>query len=226
MKKVGLVGGISWVSTLEYYRAINEQVNTALGGLQAAECMIYSLNFSEIQERGWVNAYDLLLEACRKLKEGGVDAIALCANTAHLFADELQEEIRLPLIHIGTATAAEVKKSGLKKIGLLGTKFTMEMEFYRSKLEDEQLEVLIPEPEQTRDYIQQTLKEELGIGLLNPATKAKYLNIMQDLIARGAEGIILGCTEIPLLLGQKDVPVPVFDTTLIHTRAIVEFIVS
>ncbi|WP_268846327.1 aspartate/glutamate racemase family protein [Flavobacterium aestivum] len=226
MKKIGLVGGISWVSTMDYYKFINEGVNSKLGGLNFAECVIYSLNFGDIQAKSWDNSFELLLNACDSLKKSGVDSIVLCANTAHLFADKLQEKIKLPIIHIGTETAKAINKQGLKKVGLLGTKFTMEMDFYRNKLEEYSLEVIIPEKQETRDYIQHTLKEELGIGLINPKTKSNYIAIAKELINSGAECIILGCTEIPMLINQDDFAVPIFDTTKIHSQAIVEYIVS
>jgi aspartate racemase len=226
MKIVGLVGGVSWVSTLDYYKLINEGVNEKLGGLNFAECIIYSLNFADVQEKTWQNSFDLLLNACNRLKETGVDAIVLCANTAHLFADDLQKETNMPLIHIVTETAKTVRKKGLTKVGLLGTKFTMEMDFYRKKLEEYNLEVLIPDKQEVRDYIQHTIKEELGRGLIIPDTKQKYISIMNELIAKGAEGIILGCTEIPMLISQADISIPVFDTTEIHSKAIVDFALS
>jgi aspartate racemase len=226
MKKIGLVGGISWVSTIDYYKLINEGVNSKLGGLNFAECIIYSLNFGDIQAKGWNNSFELLLHACESLKKSGVDSIVLCANTAHLFADKLQESIQLPIIHIVEETAKAIKKSGFKKAGLLGTKFTMEMDFYRSKLEEYGLEVLIPEKQETRDYIQRTVKEELGVGFINPETKINYISIVNELVDRGIECVILGCTEIPMLIGQPDFTIPVFDTTKIHSEAIVEYIIS
>lgn len=226
MKKIGLVGGISWVSTLDYYKFINEGVNTRLGGLNAAECIVYSLNFGDLQAKGWINSFELLLKACKHLKNTGADSIVLCANTAHLFADELQDTLQLPILHIGTETAKAIRKAGFTKVGLLGTKFTMEMDFYKNKLQEYGLEVLIPEKQETRDYIQQTVKEELGVGFINPETKTNYISIVEDLIGCGAECIILGCTEIPLLIGQDDFTIPVFDTTKIHCEAIVEYIVS
>jgi len=226
MKKVGLVGGISWVSTMDYYKFINEGVNSKLGGLNFAECIIYSLNFGDIQAKTWNHSFELLLNACESLKKSGVDSIVLCANTAHLFADKLQETIHLPIIHIIAETAKAVTKQGYKKVGLLGTKFTMEMDFYRKKLEAYGLEVMIPETQETRDYIQHTLKEELGVGLINPETKKRYISIVNDLVENGAECIILGCTEIPLLISQDDFTIPVFDTTKIHSQAIVDYIVS
>ncbi|MCF3110631.1 aspartate/glutamate racemase family protein [Niabella sp. CC-SYL272] len=226
MKKIGLVGGISWVSTLDYYRFINEGVNAKLGGLNAAECIIYSLNFGDVQAKTWENAYELLLNACESLKRSGAEGIVLCANTAHLFADRLQDAVHLHFIHIGAETAKAVNKSGYKRVGLLGTKFTMEMDFYRDKLEEYGLEVLIPELQETRDYIQYTVKDELGVGFINPETKTRYIAIVKDLIDRGAECIILGCTEIPMLISQADFTIPVFDTAKIHSEAIVDFIVS
>lgn len=229
MKKIGLVGGISWVSTLDYYRYINEGINERLGGLDFAECIIYSVNFGDVQRHGWDNwgeTLRLLSAACTHLKAAGAEAIVLCANTAHAIADELEAYIQLPLIHIATATATEVSRHGLKKVGLLGTKFTMELPFYRDKLRLQNIEALVPQEQGVRDFIQLTLKEELGRGIVSPATKAAYIEVTNQLIARGAEGIVLGCTEIPLLLGQQDVAVPVFDTTRIHVRAAVEFALS
>jgi aspartate racemase len=226
MKKIGLVGGISWVSTMDYYKFINEGVNKKLGGLNFAECLIYSLNFADIQNVTWTNSYKLLLNACSQLKKSNVDAIVLCANTAHLFADELQTATKIPIIHIGVETAKAINKQGFKKVGLLGTKFTMEMDFYKNKLNEFGLDVLIPEKQKTRDYIQQTVKEELGVGYINPETKANYITYVQELVNRGAECLILGCTEIPMLIKQSDFAIPVFDTTKIHSQAIVDFIVS
>jgi aspartate racemase len=226
MKKIGLVGGISWTSTLDYYKFINEGVNTRLGGLNFAECVIYSLNFGDIYMKSWDNAYGLLHNACESLKKSGVDGIALCANTAHLYADKLQDTIKLPIIHIVTETAKTINKKGFKKIGLLGTKFTMEMDFYRHKLESFELEVITPEKPETREYIQYTLREELGVGFINPATKEKYKDIVKELVSKGAECIVLGCTEIPMLVSQNDFEIPVFDTTKIHSQAIVDFITT
>ena len=226
MKKIGLVGGISWVSTMDYYRFINEGVNLKSGGLNFAECIIYSLNFGDVQAKGWPNSFELLLTACERLKKAGVDGIALCANTAHVFADKLQAKIGLPIIHIGEETAKAVTKQGFKKAGLLGTKFTMEMDFYKKKLEEYGLEVLIPQQQETRDYIQHTVKEELGIGFINPETRTNYISIVKELADGGAECIILGCTEIPLLISQDDFAIPIFDTTKIHSQAIVEYMIS
>jgi len=226
MRKVGLVGGISWVSTIDYYRFINEGINERLGGLNFAECLIYSLNFGDIQEKTWEKSFDLLLKACQNLKQSGVEAIALCANTAHLFANQLQEEINLPFIHIGEETAKAVNSAGIKNVGLLGTIFTMEKDFYVKKLEEYGLDVYVPQLKETRDYVQFTLKEELGRNLVLEETKQQYIKIINNLKAEGAEGIILGCTEIPMLISQDDFEFPVFDTTRIHCQAIVDYMLS
>jgi aspartate racemase len=226
MRKIGLIGGISWVSTIDYYRFINEGVNKRLGGLNFAECLIYSLNFADVQDKTWEGSFELLLNACESLKRSGVEAIVLCANTAHLFADQLHEKIALPIIHIGTETAKVINTAGIKNIGLLGTVFTMEKDFYIKKLGDYGLNVLVPTKKETRDYIQFTLKEELGRGVILTETRAQYIKIINELIADGAEGIILGCTEIPMLISQDDFEIPIFDTTKIHCQAIVDFILS
>ena len=164
----------------------------------------------------------MLLQACLHLKSAGAAAIVLCANTMHLIADRLQQELDIPLIHIATATAEAIAKTNIKKVGLLGTKFTMELDFFRSKLADKNIATIIPEPDD-RDFIHHTIFEELGRGLLIESTKQRYLSIIQKLIANGADGIVLGCTEIPLLIQPAEVTVPLFDTTQIHARAAVDF---
>ncbi|MEN2400935.1 aspartate/glutamate racemase family protein [Flavobacterium sp. MC2016-06] len=230
MKKLGLVGGISWVSTIDYYKFINEGINEKLGGLNFAECLVYSLNFNEFQKNNangdWNATFELLLNACKSLENGGADAIVLCANTAHAVSDQLEKEIKLPIIHVVTATANTINKLGLKKVGLLGTKYTMEMDFYFKKLAENNIEAIVPFLQEERDFIQQTLKEELGRGIIKEQTKRAYLSIIEKLIENGAEGIILGCTEIPMLISQEDISVPVFDTTKIHSEAAVDFAVS
>jgi aspartate racemase len=226
MKKVGFVGGLSWVSTADYYRYVNEEVNRRLGGLNYPECVVYSVNFGELQRVGWPNSFHILLQACENVKQLGVDAIVLCANTAHLFADELATAVGLPIISIVSETALEVKKNGIHCVGLIGTIFTMELDFYKRKFEEYNITVLIPESKSIREYIQQTAKDELGRGFINPKTKARYIEIAEELRNRGAEGIILGCTEIPLILSQNNFCFPVFDSTRIHSNAIVDYIVS
>ena len=230
MRKIGLVGGMSWLSTIEYYRFINEGINAALGGANFAECIIYSLNFDDLQKRitagNWDAVAELIADAGEKLKQAGAEAIMLCANTAHAVAEQVEEKVQLPVIHIVTATANAINKQGLKKVGLLGTKFTMEMDFFKQRLQQYNIEPIIPEDQDTRNYIQHTLINELGKDIIKPETKQAYLSIIDQLIERGAEGIILGCTEIPLLIGQADVSVPVFDTTRIHSEVGVKFMLS
>lgn len=226
MKKIGLVGGISWTSTLDYYKYLNEEINQQLGGLNSAECIVYSLNFSDIQNAGWTNAYPLIFKACKTLAESQVDAIVLCANTAHLFADDIQAKLNIPVIHIATATAEEIKKKQLSTVGLLGTQFTMEMGFYRDKLAEHGIKTLIPAKKSDIDDIQHIVKNELGRGLINAASKIKFINYADELLAAGAEGIVLGCTEIPMLIGQQDFEAPIFDTTKIHVKCIMNFILN
>ncbi len=229
MKKIGLIGGISWVSTLDYYKYINEGVNVKLGGLNYAECIIYSFNYADIKKNNDANDWDKTLQmittASEHLKSAGAEAIVLCANTLHLIADKLQENIKLPVIHIATATANEITKQKIKKVGLLGTKFTMELDFFTDKLKEQNIDSIIPN-EEDRAFIHYTIFEELGRGLLLPESKKRYIEIINKLKEQGAEGVILGCTEIPLLVNQQDISVPLFDTALLHANAAVEFMLS
>ena len=223
MKKIGLVGGISWTSTLDYYKYINQSINERLGGLNSAECIIYSLNFADIQDRGWTNSYDLIFNACKSLVSSDVDFIVLGANTAHLFADEIQEKINIPIIHIAAATAKEINRKKLSKFGLLGTKFTMEMDFYRDKLKECGIETIVPTDKKDIEEIQNIVKNELGKGIVTKESKKKFIDYAYTMVERGAEGIVLGCTEIPMLIEQKDFNFPVFDTTKIHVESIINF---
>jgi aspartate racemase len=230
MKIIGLVGGISWSSTIDYYRFINEEVNKHMGGLQFAECIIYSVNFDEFLRfnaaYNWDGTFELLANAASQLKIAGAEVLLLGANTAHILADRVREHTELPLIDIRVATAHAIKAKGMSKVGLLGTRYTMEMDFYKKKLSDYHIEAIIPENQADRDFIEETLLHELGKGILVNETKAAYISIADQLIARGAEAIVLGCTEIPLLLKQEDIPVPVFNTTAIHAQAAVNFALS
>ncbi len=226
MRKIGLVGGISWVSTIEYYKLINQGIQKELGGLNYAECIMYSINFGELQKIGWANSYQLLFNACKTLQEANADCIVLCANTAHMFIDQLQKEISIPIIDIVLETAIEVKKHTINYVGLLGTKVTMEQDFFTKKLEQNNIEVIIPGDQYTRDYIQNTLKNELGKGVFSTETKSKYLFIINKMIDEGAQGIILACTEIPLFLTKEDIRVPVFNTTQIHSNAAINFAIN
>jgi aspartate racemase len=229
MKKIGLIGGISWVSTADYYKYINLGINERLGDLNFAECIIYSFNYSDIKKNNdandWDKTLEMILKASEGLKASGAEAIILCANTMHLIADKLEERIKLPVIHIATATANEIKKQHLKKVGLLGTKFTMERDFFTDKLKEQNIEFIIPD-EDDRAFIHYTIFEELGRGMVIAESKARYISIIKKLIEQGAEGIILGCTEIPMLVKNGDVDIPLFDTTLIHSKAAVEFMLS
>jgi aspartate racemase len=227
MKTIGLIGGMSWESSIEYYRIINETVRERLGGLHSAECIMYSVDFAEIealQQKGaWEEATRLLVNAAQLVEKGGADFILICTNTMHRMAEDVQNEIRVPLLHIADATAERIKEQGLRKIGLMGTKFTMEGDFYKGRLiERHGLEVLIPD-EVERQKVHRVIYDELVLGIIKPASKATYIEIINELIERGAEGVILGCTEIGLLIGQQDVPIPLFDTTHVHATAAVEY---
>lgn len=212
MKRLGLVGGISWVSTLEYDRLINEGVNDRLGDLHAAECVIQSLDFGEVMSAGWDNAFPALLEACRRLEAGGAEGLVLCANTAHLHADRLQDEVSLPMIHSVDATAAEVRRLGVSKVGVLATSSVMGSTLYPRRLGRLGIEVIMPDRQASRDRIQHILRDELGRGLFREDSKQVLLQEMSALSARGAEGIVLACTEIPLIISQDDLDAPLFDT--------------
>jgi aspartate racemase len=223
MKTLGLVGGISWTSTLDYYRRLNEGVNRRLGGLDYARCLVYSINFGELQRRTWPNSFELLRDACHRLVAGGAEGIALGATTAHLFADDLAAELPVPLVDLRAETAKAVRARGVAKVALMGTKFTMEMDFFRDALARHGVEAIVPETQAVRDYMQQTLRDELGAGIVRAETKAAYLGIVEALVERGARGVILGCTELPMLLAPSDFALPVFDTVELHVAAMVGF---
>jgi aspartate racemase len=227
MKTIGLIGGMSWESSIEYYRIVNETVREKLGGLHSAKCVMYSVDFAEIealQQKGaWDEATRLLVTAAQLVEKGGADFILICTNTMHRMAEDVQKQIGIPLLHIADATAERIKEQGIRKIGLLGTKFTMEEDFYKGRLiERHGLEVLIPD-EDERQKVHRVIYDELVLGIIKPASRVKYIEIMDGLIARGAKGIILGCTEIGLLISQKDVQIPLFDTAHIHATAAVEY---
>lgn len=226
MKILGLIGGISWVSTLDYYRLINEGINEELGDLNFARCIIHSFNYQDIKTNNdnddWDRTLAMITEASLHLQDSGAEAIVLCANTMHLIADRLANKLNIPIIHIATETALEIEKQNIRRVGLLGTRFTMERDFFKEKLEKQSIEVLIPSADD-RDFIHYTIFEELGRNIFLKQTKERYISVMKNLIADGAKGIILGCTEIPLLIKPEDVQVPVFDTTRIHAAAAVRF---
>jgi len=226
MKTIGLVGGTGWISTAEYYRIINEEINRRLRGFEFARCLLYSLNYGDVdrcnKRQDMEGIYSLLLDASKKLVSIGAECILLCANTMHMFADRVEREIPVPLIHIGVAAARAVKRRGLSTIGLLGTKPTMEKDFYKAKLKSEQILAIVPESDD-RDYIQRTIDQELLMGIISEESRKRFVAIMEKLRSQGAEGIVLGCTEIPLLIQQEDTDLPVFNTTVIHSLAAVEF---
>jgi aspartate racemase len=227
MKMIGLVGGLSWESSKEYYRIINETVNERLRGLHSAKCMMYSLDFGEIREiqqtKGWDEVTKILIDAAQRLEAAGADIVLICANTMHKFVPEIQREIHVPVLHIADATAEKVRGKGLRKVGLLGTKMTMEEDFYKGRIGGRfGIDVLVPDKDE-RDFIERVIFDELCVGKMNASSKKRFKEIIGKLVDNGAEGIILGCTEIPLLIKQEDVNVPVFDTTEIHAKAAVEF---
>lgn len=219
MKTIGLLGGMSWESTVDYYKLINETIKRELGGLHSAKCILFSVDFQEIESYQFSNQWDksaaLLSEACQSLEKAGADYIVICTNTMHKVADVIQQQINIPIFHIAKVTAAELKQNKIKTVGLLGTSFTMEEEFYKKIIEEEGIQVLVPEKNE-RDKISQIIYEELCLGKINKDSKEFYLNIVNELNQKGAEGVILGCTEIGMLINQNDTEVQLFDTTKIH----------
>jgi len=226
MKTIGLIGGMSWESTVEYYRLINEEVKARLGGLHSAKCLLYSVDFDEIEHYqatdDWKSAARALSEAAVRLERGGADFIVLCTNTMHKVADEIRASVSIPLLHIADATAEKILSKDIKRIGLLGTRYTMEQEFYKSRLEEKGLRVMIP-GERDRAIVHRIIYEELCLGKILEESRGQFIRIIDALAGRGAEGVILGCTEIGLLLKEEDSRVPLFDTTRIHAEAAVDF---
>jgi aspartate racemase len=227
MKTIGLIGGMSWESSLEYYRIINQEVKNRLGSFHSAQCLLFSVDFADVealQMAGkWGEAGELLKKVARNLEVGGADCVVLCTNTMHKLADQIQACIHIPLLHIADATAVRIQHAGLHRVGLLGTRFTMEEDFYKGRLVGKYgLDIIVPESQQ-RTLVHDVIYSELCVGIISASSRAAYVQVIQDLVKRGAEGIILGCTEIGLLVNQADCPVPVFDTTRIHAEAAVDF---
>jgi aspartate racemase len=227
MKTIGLIGGMSWESSLEYYRIINRTVKERLGGLHSAKSIMYSVDFAQIEplqrEGKWEEAATILTAAGKGLQRGGADFIILCTNTMHKVFERIQEKIEIPILHIADATAQQIKEQGLGRVGLLGTRFTMEEEFYRGRLNREYgLEVIIPDPTE-REVVHRVIYDELCVGRIEQGSRARYLDIMKGMVQAGAEGIVLGCTEIGLLVGDQECGVPLFDTTRIHAVAAVDY---
>lgn len=230
MKTIGLIGGMSWESSLEYYRILNETVKEKAGGLHSAKVLMYSVDFDEIeqlQHKGdWEKLTAIMVDAAQRVEKGGADLLLICTNTMHKMADEVQKSISIPLLHIADAAAEAVKKKGLKKVALLGTRFTMEGDFYKGRLKKKHdIDTIIPR-ENERQEVHDVLYKELCLGIIKQNSKEKYIKIIGNLISAGAEGIILGCTEIPMLIKQEDVSIPVFDTTDIHAKAAVDYVIS
>ncbi len=218
---------MSWESSIEYYRVINETVREKLGGLHSAKSILYSVDFAEIEElqhQGkWDEATQMLIDAAKRVEKGGADFLLICTNTMHRMADDVQRHIRIPLLHIADATAEKIKARGLRRVGLLGTRFTMEGDFYRGRLTEKHgMDVIIPDA-QGRATIHRIIYDELCRGKINQASREQCLRVMEHIAAEGAEGIILGCTEIGLLVKDEDSPIPLFDTTKIHAVAAVEY---
>jgi aspartate racemase len=230
LKTLGLIGGTTWHSTVDYYRLINEGVNARLGGHSSAAMVMVSVDFAPVQalqDRGdWTELGRLMVQAARTLEKAGAEAIVICANTMHQLAPDIEAAVRLPILHIADAAGAAAKAKGLTSVGLLGTRFTMEMDFYRGRLEKKHgLKVLVPDAPE-RDVVHRIIYEELGRGIVREESRRAYAGIIEGLAGRGAQGVILGCTEIPLLIKQKDSQVPVFDTTALHAAAAVDFALS
>ena len=230
MKTIGLLGGMSWESTLTYYRAINQEVKNALGGLHSAKIVLYSVDFEPIEKKmqagDWTGVAGILSEAARRIQAAGADFLLICTNTMHKVAPEIEAAIDIPLLHIADATAAVMVKANIRSVGLLGTAFTMEQAFYKKRLMDQHgLQVRVPDKED-RQIVHEVIFQELCMGRIEPASQAAYLRIIDGLADRGAEAIILGCTEIGMLVRQEDTPVKLFDTTLIHAQEAVAYAVG
>lgn len=230
MKKIGLIGGMSWESSLEYYRIINETVKQRLGGLHSAESIMYSVDFDEIEklqsQGNWQELTKVMIDSAQKLEKAGADLVIICTNTMHKMAGEVQNSINIPLLHIADATAEKIKEKGCKKVGLLGTRFTMEEDFYKGRLiEKHGLEVIVPNSEE-RQIVHDIIYNELCLGEIKETSKEQFKKVIENLVKNGADGVILGCTEIPLLIKQEDVKVLLFDTTKIHAEYAVDYAIN
>ena len=221
LKTIGLIGGMSWESTVTYYKIINETVKEKLGGLHSAKCILYSVDFQEIEEcqanGNWEKSGEILGEAAYNLEKAGADFIVICTNTMHKVINQIKEKISVPILHIAEMTAEKILEKGLKNIALLGTKYTMEQDFYKSKLIEKGINVIIPDKNDV-EIINKVIYDELCLGTINSNSKKKFLEIVDKLRDKGAEGIILGCTEIGLLIKNEDTDVPLFDTAIIHAE--------
>ena len=221
LKTIGLIGGMSWESSMTYYKVINETVKNKLGGLHSAKCIMYSVDFYDIEkcqaDGNWEKSGEILGEAAYNLEKAGADFIVICTNTMHKVINQIKERISIPVLHIAEMTAEKILEKKMKNIALLGTKYTMEQDFYKSKLIEKGINVIIPDKNDI-EIINKVIYDELCLGIINPESKTKYLEIVKTLKQKGAEGIILGCTEIGLLIKSEDTDVPLFDTALIHAE--------
>jgi len=221
LKTIGLIGGMSWESTVTYYKIINETVKEKLGGLHSAKCILYSVDFQEIEEcqanGNWEKSGEILGEAAYNLEKAGADFIVICTNTMHKVVNQIKEKISIPILHIAEMTAEKILEKGLKNIALLGTKYTMEQDFYKSKLIEKGINVIISDKNDI-EIINEVIYDELCLGIINSNSKKKFLEIVDKLRNKGSEGIILGCTEIGLLIKNEDTDVPLFDTAIIHAE--------
>lgn len=225
MRTIGLIGGMSWESTAEYYRLLNEFTRDRLGGLHSARCVLYSVDFAEIEElqvQGrWEEAGDVLAAAARAVEKAGADMVLICTNTMHKVAGQVAAAVTVPLLHLADATATAVRAAEVRTVGLLGTAFTMEQDFYRARLAAQGLEVLVPDAA-GRALVHRVIYEELCLGIVTDESRKEYRRVIENLVRQGAQGVILGCTEIELLVGPQDSPVPVFPTTRLHAEAAVD----
>ena len=229
MKTIGLIGGMSWESTVTYYQLINQAVKEALGGLHSAKLLLYSMDFAQIeacQSAGaWAQSGELLIDAGLRLERAGVDFLVICTNTMHKLVPQMEERLSVPILHIAQATAHALHDAGIGTVGLLGTKYTMQQDFYKERLIQAGIQVLLPGPDDM-ELVNRVIYEELCLGIISDRSKAEFLRIIGALAARGAKGVILGCTEIGLLIDQSDTPLPVFDTARVHALAAAKLALS
>lgn len=230
MRTIGMIGGMSWESTAHYYRIINQEVRERIGGLHSARCVLLSLDFSPIaalqKEGRWDALTQEMVNAARALERGGADSVMICTNTMHLMADEVAASVAIPLIHIVDPTAQTIKTQGIRKVGLLGTAFTMEQDFYKGRMRDQYgLDVVIPTPED-RETVHRIIYDELVQGRIEPSSRLEMRGVIARLVQSGAQGVVLGCTELMLLIQPEDSMVPLFDTTELHAKAAVDFALS
>lgn len=229
MKTIGLLGGMSWESTATYYKIVNEVVRAELGGLHSAKVLLYSVDFQEIEEcqanGEWDKSAEILSIAARNIEKAGADFLVICTNTMHKVASNIQKEISIPIIHIASATAQKLTEKSINKVALLGTKYTMKQDFYKNILIERGIEVIIPNDDDI-EIINNIIYDELCLGIIKNRSKEKYMKIIGKLIENGAQGVILGCTEIAMLIGQEDISIPVFDTTQIHATLAAMFAIE